>query len=471
MAGVDLLLIRPPARTPRPPSLVPPLGLLYVAAAARQAGLRVGLIDAPAEGLRLAEVVERAAAAGPAVIGLGGFTPTFGETTRAAGALAGVAERLVVGGAHASVHAGPILDQLPEVDAVVVGEAEATIGPLLRWLDRGGRGAPPAGVLVRGQTLRRRPREPRLDRLPPPARDLVDPRRYRYPMATRPGLATLMTGRGCPRGCVFCDKAVSGARSRLHGAERVIDELTEVARDRRVGYAVLFDDDFAADRDRVATICEGVATAGLDLAWKCEARADAVDEALLRQMGAAGCRLVAMGVESAHGRSLERLGKELDPARTRAAFEAARRAGIDTLAYVLVGIPGETVGDVLATADFCREIGARWVQFSTLSPYPGTALHAQATRRGWLAAEGPRNPVDAERRRATLLAPPWTDRRLREALWRAHARFYLRPGFAWSLARGAAGGAPLGPVLRAGGAVSRWLAAEGLRLVVRRPAA
>jgi radical SAM superfamily enzyme YgiQ (UPF0313 family) len=270
---------------------------------------------------------------------------------------------------------------------------------------------------------------------------------------------------------VFCDKTVTGVRARLHSPGRVLAELTEVARDRRVGYAVLFDDDFAADRDRVSAICEGISTAALDLSWKSEARADELDGHLLEQMARAGCRLVAMGVESCHARSLDALGKGLEPGQIRAAFEAARRAGVDTLAYVLVGIPGETVADVLATADFCRDVGARWVQFSTLSPYPGTALHTDARRRGWLADRGPRNPVDAERHRPTLLAPPWTEHSLREALWRAHARFYLRPGFAFSLARGAVAGAPLRPLWEAGSAVSRWLAAEGLRLMVRRPAA
>ncbi len=468
MEDLDLLLVRPPTGGRVPPSLVPPLGLLYVAAAARRAGYRVGLLDAPAEGLDVQRTLRHCRRAGAAVIGLGGFTPTFEDTARICRGLAGSAERLVIGGVHATCHGPEVLDALPMVSAVITGEAETTIGAALAWFDEGARGAPPAGIRVRGRPQRVRPREHLLDRLAPPARDLVDPSRYHHPLATRPGLATLMTGRGCPHACVFCDKSVSGARPRHHGADRVVEELTEIAGDPRVGYAILFDDDFAADRARVEAICEGIGRAGLALHWKCEARADAVDAPLLRRMVAAGCRLLAMGVESRHARSLDLLGKGLRPAQLREAFAAAREVGLDTLAYALVGIPGETVDDVLATADFCREIGARWAQFSTLSPYAGTKLHAMALRNEWLVHSPVRNPVDAEESRPTLLAPPWTEGSLREALWRAHARFYLRPGFALTLARDAVGGAPLGPLWRAGSAVTRWMATEGGRVLISR---
>ncbi len=468
MAGVDLLLVRPPARSRRLPSILPPLGLQYVAAGARAAGFRVELVDAQAEGLDPHALRDRCRAARAEVIGLGGFSPVFEQTIAAARALAGASDRLVIGGAHATRHGAEVLDELPEVDAVVVGEAEQTVGEMLSWFVGGARGAPPAGLQVRDRPLRRRPREHRLDRLPPPARDLVDPRRYRYPLATRQGIATLMTGRGCPRECLFCDKTVAGARPRLHGADRVVEELRQLHRDPRVGYAILFDDDFAADRERVESICEGLLSADVRLPWKCEARVDEVDRPLLRLMGRAGCRLVGMGVESRHPRSLEWLRKGVTVDQIRGAFGAARDAGIDTLAYALVGIPGESEQDAVDTAEFCGEIGARWAQFSTLSPLPGTPLHREATQRGWLAHSTVLNPADAERRRATLLAPPWTEESLRRALWRAHTRFYLRPRFAAGLARDGLGGLLVGSRWQAGRGVAGWLAREGLRIALSR---
>jgi len=397
---------------------------MYVAGAAREAGYRVALLDAQAAGLRWEELADACRRFRPAVIGLTSFSPLAGEARRACEALRPVTGAVVVGGPHVSSGGGDP-DGLP-ADAVVVGEAEGTIAPLLAWLAAGSQGVPPRGVLVPGQPFRPRPREHELDRLPFPAQDLLDHRRYRYPLATRAGITAMLTGRGCPNRCVFCDKSVTGRRPRLHSPRRVVAEMQAVA-GRGVRYAVIFDDDFTAGGDRVGHLCEAISSAGLDLHWKCEARADHVGLATLRRMRRAGCRMVAFGVESSSSRSLEFLRKGLDPDRTRRALEDCRRAGLDTLAYVLVGIPGETPRDVRRTVRFCRNAGARWIQLSTLSPYPGTDLFRTAGERGWLRETSVRNPADAETRRPTLVAPPWDPDTLRQALLWGHADFYLRP--------------------------------------------
>ena len=251
--------------------------------------------------------------------------------------------------------------------------------------------------------------------------------RYRYPIATRRPVSTLVTSRGCIHRCVFCDKSVGGSRPRRHSARRVLAELEEIAT-AGPGYAVFFDDDFTAERERVVDICEGMIRRELPLQWKCESRADGVDADLLALMRRAGCTTVALGVESVRDESLRWLRKDLDVEQIRRAFELCRAADLDVLAYALVGIPGETPADVDATVDFCKDHGARWVQFSTLSPYLGTPLYDQAVREGWYVHSTLRNPADAEKMRPTVVAPPWDLTTLGITLTRAYARFYVRPG-------------------------------------------
>ncbi len=421
----DLLLVRPPGG--RGPTLLPPLGLLYVAAAAREAGYTVEVIDAAAEGIDAAGLRRRCVARSPGVIALGGCSPLVVETLDAAAELNGAADALVVGGPMVGAGFGEDLDEVPGVDAAVVGEAEATIGPLLAWLDTDRSSAPPRGVITLDHELRPRPPVDRIDDLPPPARDLVDPHRYRYPIATRRPVSTLVTSRGCIHRCVFCDKSVGGSRPRRHSARRVLAELEEIAT-AGPGYAVFFDDDFTAERERVVDICEGMIRRELPLQWKCESRADGVDADLLALMRRAGCTTVALGVESVRDESLRWLRKDLDVEQIRRAFELCRAADLDVLAYALVGIPGETPADVDATVDFCKDHGARWVQFSTLSPYLGTPLYDQAVREGWYVHSTLRNPADAEKMRPTVVAPPWDLTTLGITLTRAYARFYVRPG-------------------------------------------
>ena len=422
---VNLLLVRPPARWRRPPSLIPPLGLMYVAGAARAAGYGVDILDAQARGIDWADLADACRQHRPDVIGLTSFSPLADETRRACQLLRPVTGAIVVGGPHVSAGGGDIPGDLP-VDAITVGEAENSIGPLLAWLAAGAQGAPPAGVAVPGRPFKPRHREKNLDRLPFPARDLLDHRRYRYPLATRAGVTAMLTGRGCPNRCVFCDKAVTGSLPRLHSPGRVVAEMEEIIQ-RGQRFAVIFDDEFTADGDRVAHLCESILSAGLDLHWKCEARADSVDLPLLQLMRRAGCRMVAFGVESSSAESLKFLRKGLDPHRSWQALRDCRQAGLDTLAYLLVGIPGETPRDVRRTVRLCKRAGASWIQLSTLSPYPGTDLHRLAVDNGWLQDTSIRNAADAEINRPTLVAPPWNQAGLQRALVQGHASFYLRP--------------------------------------------
>ncbi len=458
MAAVDLLLIRPP-EPPRPAAgLTAPIGLLYVAAAARSAGWTVGLIDAPATGMgwgRLRRAVRRAA---PAVIGLGGFTPTFSTTARAARELRSLTDAVIVGGAHATAVGAAILERHRAVDAVVRGEAEPTVAPLLRWLDGGRRGPPPPGVVAREGDGGPRSRPDPLDDLPRPALDLVDLRRYHHPLLPSGPLATLVTGRGCPRRCLFCDKGITGSLPRVHGVDRVLDELTNAARVHGARQVILHDDDLATDRARALELCHRLARADLGLRFKCEVRADALDRQLATALRRAGCHTVAVGVESLSRRSLDWLRKDVSPGRIRGALAAGRGAGLRVLAYALVGIPGESVARVVATARACRAAGATWLQLSTLSPFPGTPLERLARDRGWLRETAVTGPADAERLRPTLVAPPWTEGELRRALRAGHAAFYGDPRTAAHLLRHAVRDGSVRSRLGAGIGLARWMA-------------
>lgn len=457
--GVDLLLVRPPDLRPGRRLVVPPVGLLYVAAAAERAGHRVAVVDAEAENLTWPALVARVKAARPEVLGLGGMTPLMEPVRAAARLLRPHVPRLVLGGVHATRFRERALEEVPEADALVIGEGEGPIADLLPYLAAGGRGDPPPGVMTRGAPFREAASPRDLDALPPPALHLVPNPLYGYLFQTRPGVTTLITSRGCPFRCTFCDKTVSGSRYRWHAPERVVGEVLEAERRHGLGYAVLFDDNFTLRRERVAAICEGLARAGTRLEWKCEARVDGVDPELLRLMRRAGCRTVAFGVESGHQKSLDRLRKAQSVARTREVFRQVREAGLESVAYVLLGIPGETPAESLASMDWCREIGADFVQFSTLSPFPGTPMYEEAVREGWLRTTRVRNPADAEEWRETLVPPGWTEEDLRRVVRSAYARFYFRPSYLARQAARAARGGALPVRARLGLRVARWWAA------------
>jgi len=456
--GHDIVLVRAPdaRRTALSTMAVPPLGLLYVAAALEAAGRSVAVVDALAEGLDEAGFVNRVRALAPRIVGLSGMTPMRAEIARTIELTRPLADRLVLGGVHATRFHDSILDEFPDLDAAVVGEGEHVAVALLDWWDDGGQGAPPPGVVIRGAPFVQAAVPADLGALAWPARHLVPHDRYRYPFQTADGFTTVISSRGCPFRCNFCDKTVSGSGWRARPAMDVVDELTEIRERYGIRYVCIFDDNFTLRRKRVVEICEEIVRRDLDIQWKCEARVDGIDHDLAVLMAKAGCQTVAFGVESGNQESLDFLKKDQQIPQMYRAIAACRAAGIETVAYVLVGIPGETPETSLNTLRFAVEADLDFIQFSTLSPFPGTELYDLAIEQGWFRETAVLNPADGEELRATLVPPGWTEAELSRTLRRMYGGFYLRPRY---LARQALRARRQGTLIRRaalGLRVARW---------------
>ncbi len=447
-----LLLARPPRRNPRDAGLcVPPLGLAYLAGAARSQGRSVDLIDAYALGWSWdrfgAEIRRRR----PDVLGLSSMTPVVDVAHRAAALARPHVGRIVMGGPHPTAVKDVALEECAALDHAVVGEGEEVIGPYMDWVAAGEPGEPPPGVIARGLPFRERALTIPLDDLPRPTWDLLPMRAYRYLFATRPGFATMITSRGCPFQCSFCDKSVSGSRWRSRSPRDVVDEMEHLVRKMGVGFINFYDDNFTLLARRVQGICEEILRRGLDIEWKCEARVDGVDLALLRLMRRAGCRVVAYGVESGNRETLALLRKDVTVEQVIAAFSRTREAGLRSLAYIILGAPGEGVAEVRRTLRFVREIGADYAQFSSLVALPGTPLFEQY---GASAGGDVTNPLDADQVRHTVSdLPPEELSALMRTAWRD---FYLRPRPLARLARDAIASGSVNEAWRLSRATLRW---------------
>ena len=245
-----------------------------------------------------------------------------------------------------------------------------------------------------------------LDELPRPAYDLLPMGRYGTPFSAAGNVTSMVTSRGCPYPCTFCDASVvHGRRYRAHSAERVIAELRDLVSEHGVREVLFKDSEFTIDRARVDRFCDLMIEGGPRVTWTCSARVDRVDPLLLKKMAAAGCRVIQFGVESADPAVLAGLGKGIAGDEVREAFRSARAAGIETVANLMVGSPGETWASIEATRRLVGEIRPDHLNVQVLVPYPGTALHST------LAGRAPVPDEEARRRRRALLRS-----------------FYLRPG-------------------------------------------
>jgi radical SAM superfamily enzyme YgiQ (UPF0313 family) len=426
-----ILLLNPPPEAGQSRDILgPPLGLAYLAAALEAAGQEVEILDAFALGLPWNELAGFLDRSRPDLVGIGGMTPIISASYRAAKIARPFARWLVLGGPHVSAVRGKVFEEAPEFDFALAGEAEETFPALCRALAGGqAPGGEIPGLLSPQSENPGSPIIQDLDRLPLPARRLLPNSRYRHPLFGGEPIATVMTSRGCPYGCVFCDKAVSGRNWRPRSADHVLDELEQIVKELGIRSLIFYDDLFTLDPARAIQIARGMLERKLDLRWKCEGRVNLVHEEALAWMKRAGCEMIAYGVETPNEQGLKFLHKGISAEQSAAAFARTRAAGIQTLAYFILGIPGETFADELQTIRFARAIGADYAQFALLSPFPGTPLYQEAVSRGWYRQGPALGLAEQGAARPRLLTEEWTEERLRAIQRRAYTGFYLRPGY------------------------------------------
>lgn len=357
------------------------------------------------------------------VIGLTAMTPMRDVVAKAVKICRPSARFLVIGGPHPTAVRAAVFAEMPELDAAIVGEGEESFVQLLSWWSQSERTASelPPGVLAPEHNFRDASPPP-LATLPLPARDLLPNERYRYLFSTHRKMGTLITSRGCPFRCTFCDKSVSGSRWRARSAKSVVDEMTVMVEHYGIRFINIYDDNFTLNRGRVMAICEEILARDLDIDWKCEGRVDAVDKELLELMKKAGCKVIAFGVESANRETLALLRKDILVEQSIQAFALMREVGIRSLAYMILGAPGEQSQDVLRSIRFCDEIGADYAQFSSLTLMPGTPLTEALSGNHRISVGSPLDG-DLDRPTATDMSP----QELSQLVRKAWLGFYGQP--------------------------------------------
>ncbi len=362
-----------------------PINLLYLAAAAREAGHQVQVWDFEVDSFSEEEVKRRARGFRPGLAGTAGLTANIKIVAMILGwikeAVPGVFT--AVGGPHGTAIPERTLEEFPSIDAVVMGEGELTWVELAGRLERGEPIPGTPGIAWRGeQGIVIEPRRPairRLDDLPFPARDLIDHSLYKG--ASSPGLDSalhrsteLFTSRGCPERCIFCAAKVTFGRTvRFRSAENVLAEVDQCTEEWGYRHFTIEDDTFTYRPARLEQLCRGLKDR--EVTWDCDTRVNVVTKEMLHLMAASGCRKVAFGVESGSPRILEKMRKDITVDQVKNAFKWAHQAGLITTAFFMIGAhPSETYQDLKMSEELIKEIDPDLMAAAIAVPFPGTEL-------------------------------------------------------------------------------------------------
>ena len=433
---MKVLLVRPPATYPKGainPSAGMPIGLLSIAAVLEENGFVVEILDCQVKsdrplhsadngtlqmGLTWDEVADRIGNSAADVVGIGAsFSAQLPNALRAAevtreqlpGAL------IVMGGNHPTVRPDDCFALTNAVDLVCIGEGELTLLEVVRARAAGEPVDCIAGTASRdGVSARRNPSRPRianLDELPLPAYHLIDMEAYfslyaqgfteriarRYPGSER--AVSLVTSRGCPFNCVFCSIHLHmGRKWRSHSVDYVRRHIDLLESRYGVRHLHFEDDNLSADPNRFRDILFLLRDRENHFSWDTPngVRVDTLSSELVSLCKKSGCDYLIFGVESGNARVLkEVIDKKLDLDDVVRAASWCYDAGLDAMAFYVIGFPGERLDEMVDTVRFAEMLMRDYDVLPNLfvaTPLPGTRLETECLQQGIISA--PLAPAD-----------------------------------------------------------------------------
>ncbi|MCC6159226.1 MAG: radical SAM protein [Deltaproteobacteria bacterium] len=411
----------------------PSLSLAYVAAVAEKAGAKIQFIDAHALGLSKPQTIKRLNSFRPDLVAYTTTTNLFHQNLdwfRDIREATGVPS--MVGGVHMGIYPKETMVH-GCLDFGITGEAEETLPEFLTAYNAGGDLSAVKGLIWRtddGEAVVNpyAPLYADVDSAPFPARHHLPNHLYYSFISQFRNFTPLITSRGCPFHCIFCEQG--GLKFRPRSPENLCDEIQECLDAYSIREFDFFDSSFTTDKRRVIRICEEIINRKQKFAWALRSRVDLINEEMLKYLKEAGCKRIYFGIESGNEAILKTLKKKTTVKRIKEIVHATNKIGIDTFGYFMVGSPGETVDTVKQTITLAKELDLDYAQFSKVTPMPATEMYQMLMKengghdywRDFIA-----NPVDE------LFIPrpgcDMTEEEVQNWARKAYMKFYFRPRY------------------------------------------
>ncbi|MBU1136561.1 MAG: radical SAM protein [Nanoarchaeota archaeon] len=448
MKNTKIVLINPPIQIKEIAgsleeiaNIIPPLGIGYIGAVLKKDGFDVKIVDCIPLKLTKEKLGEILKETNPNIISFTATILTIGHAIKTAKYLRSIfPEKIFVIG-------GPHFTSLPEktmkesdFDFGILGEGENTFLEFVNMIEQKKKNFSKIKSLVwrkYGEIVINPRREfiKNLDNLPYPARELFPPLEYYQPMPggyKRLPFGHMVTSRGCPYRCTFCDRSVFGEKFRARSAKNVADEIEFLIKEYGIKEIKFYDDLFTADKSRVMEICDEIIKRKINISWSCSSRVNTVDFEMLKKMKEAGCWQIDYGIESGNQEVLNKMRKGITLKQSEQAVEWTKKAGIKARAFIIIGMPGETKESIDDTINFVKKLPLDVVAFYAVMIYPGNELYETIKKQGKLIHEDfsqYSSLIDVENTKLHYVPEGLTEDYVKKSIQRAYKEFYLRPGY------------------------------------------
>ena len=408
---------------------IPPLSLLYVAAILEKAGVEVQLIDMDAECLSYNQALQEVNHFSPDLLGFTLSTYSFHPILKWIKQFkSDTGIPVIVGGAHVALYPKETMTH-KDIDYLIIGEAEIPLPQFIHALRDGKslEGIKSIGFRKNGEVCIDQTRQSigNIDDIPYPARHLIKNELYKNILTKRKNFTAMLSTRGCPYRCTFCDQKTP--KFRMRSAESFFQEIEYAYEHFQIREFDIYDSTFTANKKRVHKICELISQSGLDVGWTIRSRVDSVDEDLLKALKGAGCHAIMYGVESADRGILKRMNKDISPERITRIISFTKKIGIEMLGFFMFGFPGETHETIKKTIQFSLDLPLDYAQYTVLLPFPDTEIYEYYRKHG-MGDYWSEYTLDPENEKIVeLVGTEITRKEASNYLSVAYRKFYFRP--------------------------------------------
>lgn len=365
-APVDTRVAEPPR---------PPMDLAYIAAVLENCGIECVIRDYPAEKKTIFDFRRDILELRPDMITITTALPTLDYDLESLIVAKEIDRKIVTiaKGPHLFCFDEEILRGIDNIDFIVWDESPFVFKELLK--------EEPSkinGITFRhnGAILKNKKRVPLdIDKLPFPARHLLNNRLYRTPDTDDP-IAFIMVGRGCPYRCIFCNSGVVyGYEPKNRDINSIINEIEQCIRDFGIRNFFFKSETFTLNKEWMISLCKEIIDSKLNIRWATNSRVDTIDEERLFWMKKAGCSVIGFGAESGSQEILDRLDKNISLKQTEKAVSICRHFGIESFLIFVIGFPWDTKKTLKETMYFIRRIEPSFIEVNITYPFIGTPLY------------------------------------------------------------------------------------------------
>jgi anaerobic magnesium-protoporphyrin IX monomethyl ester cyclase len=355
-----------------------PLTFVYLAGAARKAGLTAEIYDAMTRDHGYPEIEQRLRAGLPEYVATTAVTATINDAVKTLELAKSVRSDTVtiLGGVHPTFMFEEVLASSTAVDYIVIGEGEETLRQLLTVLEEGGDPAAVPGLAFRqGDAIVRTSGRPFMESIDdlPAAWDLLDWQEYAYFLIPGSRLGAVSTSRGCDHDCVFCSQQKFWEKTwRARDPRKVVAELEYLHTTFQVNVFLITDECPAHDRERWETFLDLLIARGLPIYLLMETRIPDIirDRDIIGKYRKAGIISISIGIEATEQATLDVIRKETHVHEARQALDIIHEQGIVSEASFMLGFPDETGASAKSALLVAQQYNPDIANFYAVTPWP-----------------------------------------------------------------------------------------------------